>query len=83
MVNTARTRGQRGFQQIDPIGGENEQDVSVFRETVHLIQQMKKQGDVAVEWCSAATVAFILDSGADLNRRDDDGEISSLSGHQE
>lgn len=31
--------------------------------------------DVAAEWCNAATVAVILDAGADLNRMDDDGEV--------
>lgn len=31
--------------------------------------------DVAAKWCSAATVATILDAGADLNRRDKKGEI--------
>jgi len=31
--------------------------------------------DVAAEWCSAATVAVILNAGAHLNRMDDDGEV--------
>lgn len=31
--------------------------------------------DVAAEWCSAATVGVILDAGADLNRKDDEGEV--------
>lgn len=31
--------------------------------------------DVAAGWCSAPTVAIILDAGADLTRKDDEGEL--------
>lgn len=31
--------------------------------------------DVAAEWCSTATVAVILDAGADLNRKDEEAKF--------
>ena len=43
LVDPAGPRGQRGLEQVGPVGGQHEDDVGVLGEAVHLVEQLEQQ----------------------------------------
>ncbi len=43
MIDPARALGQRGLEQVGAVGGEQERNIHVLAEPVHLVQQLEQQ----------------------------------------